>query len=338
MKSRLPAATHIQVKLKRRHLKERGSEPASSIPLSELPLSLGSGPLWQLYRRNNGQDMAPKRPKEVSLEQLLRLIDEIHRCKAIMEDDRDGTQVPTIMEQFFFDHMQSTYGEESVVLRVVHGVFKAVERFRSVVPTVELFYRTLVATMDDSAWRYMQQCRALLSSELPDDGAESDGAEKLRSCIRTLYNDISEHELEVLVESYKAFISEFQEKYNSVVCPEPATPNGESGKTVGGALLDADKVFEFLTQSLIDGKEHRHNKIRKKLIAIDVLQKNTLKITQFQQFISGYTPRARKSLPTMLYRGAAATVKHHNPAAVEVKVNLSTLALVCAVVEMSLLC
>lgn len=111
-----------------------------------------------------------------------------------------------------------------------------------------------------------------------------------------------------------------------------------SDTSAGAAGIDDEKFFEFLTQCLLDGKEHRHNKIRKKLIAIDVLQKNTLKISQFQQFISGYTPRARKSLPAMLYRGAAATVKHQNPSAVEVKVNLSCLALVCAVVEMSLLC
>lgn len=112
-------ATHIQVKLKRRHLKD--PPKGSTIPLSELPLSLGSGPLWQLYRRNNGLEMAPKRPKEVQLDQLLRLIDEIHRCKAIMEDDRDGTQTPTIMEHFFFEHMQSTYGEERVVRHGDHS-------------------------------------------------------------------------------------------------------------------------------------------------------------------------------------------------------------------------
>eukprot|EP01052_Picozoa_sp_SAG31_P037055 SAG31_NODE_4718_length_3010_cov_2.593267_2_plen_714_part_00 len=335
----LPAATHVRVKLRRRHQKAATTNGLATIPLSELPLSLGSGPLWQLFLRNNGQEMAPKRPKEVDMTQLLRLIDEIQRCKAIMEDDRESMQVPTTMEKFFFQHMQSTYGEERVVLHVVHGVFKAIEKFRAVVPTVELFYRTLIATVDDSGWRYMQQCRKFLSSKIAE-GKGPDGVKQLRACIQRLYNGITEHELEILVENYRAFAIDYRDRCRSI---QDDAAYGSSGATDGeasdGATWFESRIFfEFLTQSLLDDKEYRHNKIRKKLIAIDALQKNTLKINQFQQFISGYAPGARKTLPTMLYRGAAETVKHQNPSASEVKVNLSCLALVCAVVEMSLLC
>lgn len=68
----------------------------------------------------------------------------------------------------------------------------------------------------------MQQCRALQAATLADDDAETTDADKLRLCIRELYSDISEHELEVLIESYKAFTVEYQENCGTV-CREPAT-------------------------------------------------------------------------------------------------------------------
>jgi hypothetical protein len=79
-----PAVTHVQVKLKRHH---ENVTSESRIPLSELPAPLGTGALWELYRRKNGH-ISPKRPKIVSLPQLLRTIDEVYRCKYILEDMR----------------------------------------------------------------------------------------------------------------------------------------------------------------------------------------------------------------------------------------------------------
>ena len=93
----------------------------------------------------------------MSLPQLLRVIDEVYSCKSILEDhDHRGgggggsgstsmaMHSPTkaalgvgaesdshsILEDFFFDHMEMTYGEEWVALHVVHGIFLAIEKHR----------------------------------------------------------------------------------------------------------------------------------------------------------------------------------------------------------------
>jgi hypothetical protein len=253
--------SHIQVKLQRRHTADEGTP--STIPLSELPPSLGAGPIWQIYRRNGGQEVTPKRPKEVELAQLLRLIDEVHKCKAILEDDReDPAIVPIIMEEFFFEHMVSTYGVQWVVMHVVHGVFKAVEKYRRTIPTVELFYCGLIATMDDSSWRYIQQCRALLQPVLAEvisaeASAESIGDQQLRSCIVTLYDDMTEHEIEETIERYRLFRDEYRHSRQAM------SPQSAPYLTAGYlATLDQDAFFEFVTHSLMDGTEHRYSKVR----------------------------------------------------------------------------
>jgi hypothetical protein len=37
----------------------------------------------------------------------------------------------SVLEDFFFEHMQVTYGEEWVALHVVHGIFLAIEKHRA---------------------------------------------------------------------------------------------------------------------------------------------------------------------------------------------------------------
>jgi hypothetical protein len=59
-----------------------------------------------------------------------------------------------ILDDFFFEHMEMTYGEEWISLHVVHGIFCAVEKYREAIPTVEMFYQSMNAQMDDSGWRY----------------------------------------------------------------------------------------------------------------------------------------------------------------------------------------
>merc|ERR1712100_833833 len=93
--------------------------------------------------------------------------------------------------------------------------------------------------------------------------------------------------------------------------------------------MGEETVFEFLTKKILDGKEHCFMKSRKKLIAFDVLQRNCLKQVEFMQFISGYLPKVRKSLPIMLFRGASAMLR-----GIEQKVELTSLALVTACVEL----
>eukprot|EP01048_Picozoa_sp_COSAG05_P016880 COSAG05_NODE_2231_length_3360_cov_1.943882_2_plen_657_part_00 len=321
--------THVQVKLIRQH---DALVNESKIPLSELPAPLGTGPLWDLYRRKNGH-VNPKRPKVVTLPQLLRTIDEVYRCKYILEDDRVSSQVPAmdILDDFFFDHMKMTYGEEWISLHVVHGIFGAIEKYRESIPTVEMFYQCLNARMDDSGWRYIRLCRDVLETNFGGSGIRT--LDTFERYIRKLYFDaMTPEEVENTKHDFLSF----------------ATHCGSSDETQPG--FDEETVLEFLTKKILDGKEHRFLKTRKKLIAFDVLQRNCLKQVEFMQFISGHLPKVRsatachgramrnctavvtltrmlvrlqvrKSLPIMLFRGASAMLR-----GIEQKVELTSLA------------
>ena len=315
--------THVQVKLVRRH---DALANESKIPLSELPAPLGTGQLWDLYRRKNGH-VNPKRPKLVTLPQLLRTIDEVYRCKYILEDDRGSSQVPAmdILDDFFFDHMQMTYGEEWISLHVVHGIFGAIEKYRETIPTVEMFYQCLNARMDDSGWRYIRLCREVAERHFGGAGIRT--IEAFRRYITQLYSDTMTEDEQQTTE--REFV-DFAANYGSKDVPQPG--------------FDEETVFEFLTKKILDGKEHCFMKSRKKLIAFDVLQRNCLKQVEFMQFISGYLPKVstakatyrggldtsparlqvRKSLPIMLFRGASAMLR-----GIEQKVELTSLARKC---------
>jgi hypothetical protein len=323
------AISHVQVKLMRQHHTPVGD---SKIPLSELPDSLGAGPLWDIYRRKNGH-VKPKRPKGVSLSHLLRIIDEVYRCKAILEDDRESAQVPTmaLLEDFFFEHMQLTYGEEWVALHVVHGIFTAVSKYRQAIPTVELFYQSINARKDDSGWRYIRQCRALLHEML--NGRTLHTMQQFRDFMSRLYggaSPIPEADLHTLETEFMVFASEYAADHRNT-CSADADYVA-MGDRVEHDAVEEDAVFEFLTQKILDGKERRYTKvritsqpnsilpicrsrvgieqewthhvraqIRKKLIQNDVLNKNSLKLPDYMQFVAGYEPRV-SSRPNIMLR------------------------------------
>jgi hypothetical protein len=52
------AVTHVRVKTVRRH---HAPSHEAQIPLSELPVPLGGGPLWELFRRRSAQCPLPAR-------------------------------------------------------------------------------------------------------------------------------------------------------------------------------------------------------------------------------------------------------------------------------------
>jgi hypothetical protein len=254
---RMPIS-HVQVKLMRQHHTPAGE---SKIPLSELPDSLGTGPLWDIYRRKNGH-VKPKRPKVVSLSHLLRIIDEVFRSKAILEDDRESTQVPTmvLLEDFFFEHMRLTYGEEWVALHVVHGVFTAVSKYRRAIPTVELFYQSINAQKDDSGWRYIRQCRALLHEML--NGRTLKTMHQFREFMSRLYGGTSqpfpEADLHTLETEFMAFATDYAAGH----CNTCSDDDDYVAVRVEHDAVEEDTVFEFLTQKILDGKERRYTKVR----------------------------------------------------------------------------
>ena len=256
--------THVQVKLMRQHHAAAGD---SKIPLSELPDSLGAGPLWDIYRRNNGH-VTPKRPKVVSLSHLLRIIDEVYRCKAILEDDREATQVPTmaILEDFFFEHMQLTYGEEWVALHVVHGIFTAVEKYKEAIPTVKLFYHSINAQKDDSGWRYIRQCRALLHESL--GGRVLTTNQEFREFMSKLYSgasNISPAELDALENEFSTFAAEYAVGHRDACSAD----EDYEDRGLRQAEVEEDAVFEFLTKKILDDKEFRYTKVRHLVLSVN---------------------------------------------------------------------
>ena len=260
MGERRASISHVQVKLMRQHHAHAGD---SKIPLSELPDSLGTGPLWDIYRRKNGH-VKPKRPKDVSLSHLQRIIDEVYRSKAILEDDRESTQVPTtaLLEDFFFEHMQLTYGEEWVALHVVHGIFTAVSKYRRAIPTVELFYQSINAQMDDSGWRYIRQCRALLHEMM--NGRTLTTMQHFRDFMSRLYagasQPIPEADLHTLETEFMAFAIDYAAGHCNT-CSDDDDYVAVRAR-VEHDTVEEDTVFEFLTQKVLDGKERRYTKVR----------------------------------------------------------------------------
>ena len=158
--------------------------------------------------------------------------------------------------------MQLTYGEEWVALHVVHGIFTAVSKYRRAIPTVELFYQSVNAQMDDSGWRYIRQCRALLHEMM--NGRTLTTMQHFRDFMSRLYagasQPIPEADLHTLETEFMAFAIDYAAGHCNT-CSDDDDYVAVRAR-VEHDTVEEDTVFEFLTQKVLDGKERRYTKVR----------------------------------------------------------------------------
>ncbi|TPX31133.1 hypothetical protein SmJEL517_g05472 [Synchytrium microbalum] len=128
-------------------------------------MSMAVTRIWRDYNDKGGTK--PARARQISVEKLVALIQEIHSARWTeeqrMEAASDEWEILGSMSEYFYEFVKKRYMILFVAMKAIYDVLHSLQMHELAHPTITLFVRDLGGE-DDVTWKYIELVRKLAAS------------------------------------------------------------------------------------------------------------------------------------------------------------------------------